>query len=147
MNENIPPREGRPLRLDPHAESTLPDLPAFIGRPAGAVPYHGFPLLPHSEIDGFAFGVISEPGGDSPASWGDAFVVAPDGSRAGIVWGSGGPDVQVVVPPDATRWGVYYFRFDQPVRSDADLIRNLHSALPRLKEFYAARHSNRVERP
>jgi hypothetical protein len=34
--------------------------------------------------------------------------------------------------------GVYYFRFEHPVRSDADLIKNLHAVLPRLKELHAA---------
>ena len=39
------------------------------------------------------------------------------------------------------RWGVYQFRFEIPVRSDADLICNLHAILPRLKEFHAAAQS------
>lgn len=141
MSEQTPPREGQTLRQDPTAQSASPDLPAFIARPEGSPAYYGFPLLPGSEKDGFVFGVISEPRGPQPASWGDAYVVAPDGSRAGIVWGMDGVETNVILPPEVGRWGVYYFRFDHPVRSDADLILNLHAVLPRLKEFYAAAKS------
>jgi hypothetical protein len=73
-----------------------------------------------------------------PASWGDAYVVAPDGTRAGIVWVMKGPVTEVVFPPEPGRWGVYQFLFEHPVLSDADLIRNLHAILPRLKELYAS---------
>jgi hypothetical protein len=140
--------EGRAARTDPDAESASPDLPAFIARPPGAPPYHGFLLLPNSELDGFVFGVITDPRGDTPASWGDAYVIAPDGSRAGIVWSMQGADTKVVMPPDETSWGVYFFRFDDPVRSDADLVRNLHGVLPRLKLYYASAHSmNLAVRP
>jgi hypothetical protein len=133
---------GQRVRQDSTAPSTSADLPAFIARPADAPVYYGFPILAGSAIDGFEFGTITEPSGGEPASWGDAFVVAPDGSRAGIVWVMEGPDVQVVLPPEPGRWGVYQFRFEIPVKSDADLIRNLHAVLPRLKEFYAAAQSD-----
>lgn len=33
--------------------------------------------------------------------------------------------------------GLYQFVFEHPVRSDDDLIRNLHAILPRLKELAA----------
>jgi hypothetical protein len=82
--------QGQSIRIDPLAESADPSLPAFIAIPRGAHAYHGFPLLAHSEKEGFSFGVITEPNGDTPASWGDAFVVAPDGSRAEIVWQADG---------------------------------------------------------
>ena len=118
--------EGHRARIDVDAESASPDLPAFIAKPAGAPPYHGFPLLPGSDKDGFVFGVITDPTG---ATWGDAYVVAPDGSRAGIVWSLEGPESEIVIPPDPIRWGVYQFRFDSPMEGDEDLIRNLHPRL------------------
>ena len=148
MAENPPFPEGRAVRQDPDAKSTSADLPAFIARPADAPVYHGFPLLPGSEKDGFVFGVITDSTGDEPASWGDAYVVAPDGSRAGIVWRMEGPEMHVVFPPEPGRWGVYEFCFKHPVRSDPDLIVNLHAILPRLKELYAkALSSDREPNP
>lgn len=129
--------EGRAVRQDLGAQSASADLPAFIARPADAPVYHGFPLLPGSEKDGFVFGVITDPKGDEPVPWGDAYVVAPDGTRAGIVWSMDGSDMKVVCPPEPGRWGVYAFRFKHPVRSDADLVKNLHEVLPRLKQLYA----------
>jgi hypothetical protein len=71
--------EGQVAREDPGAVSALPGLPAFIARPADAPVYYGFPLLSDSEKDGFVFGVITGSRTDAPASWGDAYVVAPDG--------------------------------------------------------------------
>jgi hypothetical protein len=140
---NKPLLEGQVAREDPGAVSAIPGRPAFIARPAGAPAYYGFPLLLDSEKDGFVFGAITRSRTDAPASWGDAYVVAPDGARAGIVWVMKGPVTEVVLPPEAGRGGVYQFLFEHPVLSDADLIRNLHAILPRLKELYAAAISMR----
>jgi hypothetical protein len=130
--------QGQSVRIDPLAKSADSSLPAFIAIPKGAPVYHGFPLLAHSEKEGFSFGVITEPNGETPASWGDAFVVAPDGSRAGIVWQAEGEPSPVVCAPSPGRWGVYAFRFRRPVHNEQDLIGNLHEVLPQLKAFYAA---------
>jgi hypothetical protein len=82
--------EGVPLRLDADAESADSSLPAFIARPAGAPVYAGFPLLEASRTaDGWHFGTISDPACPDGLEWGDAFVVAPDGSRAGSYGKSG----------------------------------------------------------
>jgi hypothetical protein len=139
VEEKKPLLEGQVAREDPGAVSAISGLPAFIARPKNAPAYYGFPLLPDSEKDGFVFGVITSSRTDAPASWGDAYIVGPDGTRAGIVWGMKGPVTEVVFPPEPGRWGVYQFVFEHPVRSDADLIRNLHAILPRLKELYAAK--------
>jgi hypothetical protein len=128
--------EGQLAREDPNAVSARPGLPAFLAPPAGAPAYHGFPLLPQSEKDGFVFGVITSP--RPGATWGDAYVVAPDSSRAGIVWVTQGSVTELVLPLDSGRWGVYQFHFEPPVDSDADLIQKLQAILPRLKELYAA---------
>lgn len=117
------PNEGQRARLDPTAESADPELPAFLATPKESPAYHGFTLLAGSEKDGFAFGVITEPRGAEPAQWGDAFVIAPDGSRAGIVWtAQGDPSPNVMIEPEPGRWGVYGFRFDHPVCSAATRI-------------------------
>jgi len=130
--------QGQSVRVDRLAESADPNLPAFIATPKGMPVYYGFPVLAHSEKEGFSFGVITEPNGETPASWGDAFVVAPDGSRAGIVWQAEGEPAPIVCPPTPGRWGVYAFRFSRPVRNERDLIENLHEVLPQIKAFYAA---------
>ena len=132
------PRKGQLLRVDAEAASADPDLPAFIARPPNAPVYHGFPLLQDSELEGFVFGAITEPNGTEPAEWGDAFVVAPNGSRAGIVWQVGKGKPSIVCEPSEGRWGVYAFNFDAPITSEAELVKHLHSILPFLKAYYAA---------
>jgi hypothetical protein len=97
---------GQPVRLDQNAMSSDPELPAFIARPPNAPVYHGFPLLKNSELEGFVFGAITEPKGKRPVEWGDAFVVAPNGSRAGIVWQVGKGEPRIVCEPSNGRWGV-----------------------------------------
>jgi hypothetical protein len=139
MEEKKRSIEGQVAREDPDAVSARPGLPAFLAPPAGAPAYYGFPLLSQSEKEGFLFGVITSP--RPGATWGDAYVVAPDGSRAGIVWVTKGPVNEVVLPAEPARWGVYQFQFEPPVDSDADLIQRLHAILPRLKELYAAAKS------
>ena len=133
-----PLREGQQVRSDEKAASALPDMPAFLAPPKNAPPYHGFPLLEGSEREGFSFGAITEPNGVKAASWGDAFVVAPDGSRAGIVWQARGNASPIVCPPSPGRWGVYAFRLTRPIRNEQDLIHSLHSVLPQLKRYYEA---------
>jgi len=100
--------------------------------------YHGFSVLPDSERDGFAFGMISGLHTIGPTRGGDAFVIAPNGTRAGIVWEVGDGEPSVVCPPSATRWGVYSVYFEGPILSQADLVKQLHSVLPILKAYYAA---------
>lgn len=144
MEEKKRKLEGQVAREDPSAVSARPGLPAFLAPPAGAPAYYGFPLLPQSEKEGFVFGVITSP--RPGATWGDAYVVAPDGSRAGIVWVTEGPVTEVVLTPEPTRWGVYQFQFQPPVDSDVDLIQRLHAILPRLKELYGAARSALTQR-
>src|SRR5881398_818527 len=78
-------RGGLPVAFDPEAATTEPGLPGFLARPEGAPVYHGFVILEDVEIDGFRLGIISD-FCDPPSPWGDAFVIAPDDSRAGLVW-------------------------------------------------------------
>lgn len=99
--------EGLLLASDPTAETADPKLPAFIAPPPGAPAYHGFPVLDEIGVEGFTLGLISD-SLSSPSSWGDAFVVAPDGRRAGLVW-----EVvedryfNTLIGPDVKRWGVF----------------------------------------
>jgi hypothetical protein len=79
------PRKANPLRLDETAVSANPTLPAFLACPEDAPVYHGFSILDFS-VDGWRFGTITGYSPEMPSEEGDAFVVAPDGSRAGIAW-------------------------------------------------------------
>lgn len=125
---------GRKIRHDEGAESGDPNLPAFIARPADAPVYHGFTLVPETETDGWVLGVISDYECEEPQTEGDAFVIAPDGSRAGIAWATDTPDFYEILPPDKRRWGVYGIRFPEPVGCLDDLIANFRAILPHLKK-------------
>jgi hypothetical protein len=99
--------EGLPLALDANAESTDPALPAFMARPEGAPAYHGFPVLSDVVVGGFTLGLISD-SLSGPSEWGDAFVIAPDGRRAGLVWETGRePYFKTLIPAEPGRWGVF----------------------------------------
>src|SRR4029077_14218638 len=78
-------QRGRPLAIDHKAASISPTEPAFIARPEGTPVYHGFVVLDDVTVGGFTLGKITD-WAAAPSDTGDAFVIAPDGSRAGIVW-------------------------------------------------------------
>ncbi len=67
---------------------------------------------------------------------GDGFVIAPDGSRAGIAWATDTDEFDEILPPDVERWGVYGVRFPRPVSSVSDLIENFRAVLPLLQERF-----------
>lgn len=127
---------GRPLRLDPDAESADPDKPAFLARPEGAPVYHDFPVVPESETDGWLYGAIDGYELDSPQIDGDGFVIAPDGSRAGIVWATDIPEFREISPPESGRWGVYEVCVPRPVGSVENLVFNFRAFLPALQKCY-----------
>ena len=98
---------GHPMALDPAAETANPELPAFLAKPDGAPPYHGFPILDGVEVDGWRIGLISD-SMDTDDIWGDAYLIAPDGRRAGVVWQAEQPFSCVeLIGPDADRFGVF----------------------------------------
>jgi hypothetical protein len=135
---------GKPLRLDPKSVSTDADKPAFLARPVDSPVYYGFPIVEESETDGWFYGAITDYECETPQNDGDGFVVAPDGSRAGIVWDLDGPDFEEVSPPTSDRWGVYGVRFPDPVESVDDLVRNFRAVLPNLKKRYAQIREDRT---
>jgi len=77
--------KGKNLAIDLNATSASPTEPAFLARPKGAPVYHGFPVLEDVRAEEFTFGAITDFEAE-PTDTGDAFVIAPDGSRAGLVW-------------------------------------------------------------
>jgi hypothetical protein len=133
-----PPR-GRPLALDPQAPSDDEALPAFLAKPAGAPVYHGFPLLDDVSVDGFVLGAITDFEA-APCDYGDAFVVAPDGSRAGLVWevSSDVSYFEEAGAPEADRWGVWAVTFPHPMTSRDNARLNLAAILPALRAQWEA---------
>jgi hypothetical protein len=129
--------KGRPLAIDATARSASPTAPAFIARPDGAPVYHGFFVLDDVTADGFTLGKITDWEAE-PCEAGDAFVIAPDGSRAGLVWEICDPPYcQEVSPIETGRWGVWGFGFRMPMNSRENARRNLASILPELKLRWA----------
>lgn len=126
-------RHGRPLAVGQTAQSSSPTEPAFVARPEGAPVYHGFVVLDDVVVDGFTLGKVTDWEAE-PCETGDAFVIAPDGSRAGLVWEVCDPPYfQEVMPIEATRWGVWGVGFVLPMISRENARANLESILPQLK--------------
>ena len=124
---------GRPLAVDRTAESTSEDLPGFLAKPKGAPVYHGFPILSDVAVDGFTLGVITDFEAER-CSEGDAFVVAPDNSRAGLVWEvSDKQTFAEVGPMTEQRWGVWEVSFPFEMSSHENARMNLQVVLPKLK--------------
>ncbi|MDR3633546.1 MAG: hypothetical protein P4L84_06900 [Isosphaeraceae bacterium] len=130
--------DGKPLLTDIDAESASAELPAFLARPPGAPVYHGFPLVEETRTDGWCFGAITDFEGESDGcECGDGFVVAPDGSRAGLIWSVGDFPIEEVLPPEPGRWGVWAVPFPKPIRNVADLVECFRYLLPELRRLYA----------
>jgi len=115
MTDDI--QHGQPLSIDATARSASPTEPAFIARPDGAPVYYGFVVLDDVTAEGFTLGKITDWEAE-PCEAGDAFVIAPDGGRAGLVWeASDKPYFQEVMPGEASRWGVWGVGFRLPMNS------------------------------
>lgn len=126
--------KGRPLAIDPDAESASRTEPAFIARPECAPVYHGFQLLDDVVVEGFTFGKITDFEAER-CEEGDAFLVAPDNSRAGLVWEVAEKvSVTEISPFEPHRWGVWGVSFPHPMSSRENVRRNLELIFPTLKE-------------
>ena len=132
--------EGQPILQDGQARSADPTLPAFLAPPPDAPAYYGFPLVPETETDGWIYGAITEFEDPEGCTSGDGYVQAPDGSRAGLVWGPNEEHMQEYIAPDGDRWGVYAIRFPRPVITVEDLAENFRKILPDLQRKFAEVH-------
>lgn len=134
--------KGRPLRLDENAESIDGRQPAFLAPPEGAPVYHGFPILEDVEVEGFRLGMIT----DFLAArdtLGDAFVVAPDGSRCGLIWESEvDPSYfaasQPLKPREVGRWGVWNVGLPLPLTTIEEARSYLEALIPDLRREWEA---------
>jgi hypothetical protein len=137
MEENSLPK-GRPLAIDPEATSSSPTQPAFVARPIGAPVYHGFIVLEDVNVEGFIWGTITDFEAASCEA-GDAFVIAPDGSRCGLVWKiSAKQFFEQVCQFDQDRWGVWAVSFPYPMTDRNSARKNLATVLPDLKARWEA---------
>lgn len=143
MSENRD--EGKSILQDSEAQSADPKLPAFLARPEGAPAYYGFPLVPETETEGWIYGAITAFEHPSGCDSGDGYVQAPDGSRAGLVWGPDEGHMEEYLAPDENRWGVYGVRFPRPVKTVDDLVFNFRAILSDLQHKYAEVKGNDSE--
>ena len=125
--------------MDNDAASADPSAPPFVARPENAPVYHGFRMLKDVEVGGFHLGMITNFLAQ-PGTAGDAFVVAPDGSRAGLVWEAecDEPYITEVLPPSSERWGVWAVGLSIPLRSNADALTYLAALVPELRQRWMA---------
>jgi hypothetical protein len=98
--------------------------------------YHGYPVIAASECEGWFFGAISQFLENAPDISGDGFVVAPDGSRADLLWQIGSGECTEILPADSSRWGVYSVWFPKPINSLDDLIFGFRFLLPDLQKLF-----------
>jgi len=132
MTENKT-HSGRPVAADDTAKSADADLPAFLAKPPGSPVYHGFRILSDVVVEGFALGVITDFEAEESAA-GDAFVVAPDNSRAGLVWEISDKETFMeICPIEKDRWGVWEVSFPFQMTSREAAKMNLQRILPKLK--------------
>jgi hypothetical protein len=137
---------SKPLLLDPEAESAHGRLPAFVARPLHAPVYHGFPMVDESATDGWHLGAITDYADPNGCEFGDAYVVAPDGSRAGLVWQVGEGVTEQILPPDSKRWGVYSIWFAQAIHTTRELVEAFRRVLPELQSIHARADPARRQR-
>lgn len=134
MDEQQKHLRGRPLAVDPKAVSGSSTEPAFIARPAGVPVYHGFEVLEDVVVDGFIFGKITDFEAE-PCQEGDAFLIAPDNSRAGLVWQVADEvSLSEIMPVELNRWGVWSVTFPYPMNGRENARRNLELIIPTLKK-------------
>ena len=122
--------ELRRLALDHSANSTDPTGSAVLAKPAGSPVYHGFVVVPETFIDGWVLGEITPFLGEEN---GDGYIVAPDGTQAGLVWAVGAGEFTEIMPATPDRWGVYAVWFPQAMQTTDELIANFRVVLPTLR--------------
>jgi hypothetical protein len=145
VEEEQTPHRGRPLKLDPTAVAADPSVPAFLAPPSGTPVYYGFPIVDGAESEGFQFGMITD-FLEKPDSDGDAYVIAPDGSRAGLIWESEvkKPYFNEVIAPEVDRWGVWAVGLSLPLRTAEDARRYLVALVPDLRRKWEEWRSERL---
>jgi hypothetical protein len=124
---------GHPLAVDSIASSASDSRPGFLAKPCDAPVYHGFRVLSDVVVDGFTLGAITDFEAE-PTTEGDSFVIAPDNSRAGLVWEVDADCCfEKICEETDDRWGVWGVSFPFPMTSRENAKANLAAILPLLK--------------
>jgi hypothetical protein len=92
------------------------------------------PDYPSAIVDGYQIGMFV-----SYTDCGDAWVKAPDGRVAGLVWETA-PEAYftTLIEPDDHRWGTYAVALNLPLTSDAEAEAYLLALLPELQQRWKA---------
>ena len=102
--------------------------------------YSNFPLVEETRKDGWCFGIITEYEDEKGCTDGDAFVEAPDGTRAGLVWDVDANVEQKIIminrPESKEYWGLYQIYFSKTVYTTKDIVENFHEILPEIQRLY-----------
>lgn len=99
---------------------------------------------PRAEVDGFTLGMFV-----SYEDCGDAWVQAPDGSTATLIWETGDPAYFTEkIPPDPAdepdgRWGTYAVQLDLPLTTNDEAAAYLRALLPQLVARWRSWHDTR----
>lgn len=133
------------LAIDVEAASRDEGTPAFMAPPAGSPPYHGFLVLESVEASGFCWGAITDFTRQPGLATGDAFIVAPDGSRCGLEWRvSDVPYLLEMAPFTEDRWGVWMAGVIHPMTDESAARLNLEALRPQLEEKWRNWHAFRA---
>jgi hypothetical protein len=93
------------------------------------------PLYPGAQARDFELGIFVSYG-----ECGDAWVRAPDGGIAGLIWETGTPEYfRLAIQPDpAGRWGTFAVRLDLPMTTDSEPEAYPLAVLPKLTPYWHA---------
>src|SRR5215211_5171505 len=84
---------------------------------------------PSATVDGFELGMFV-----SYDDCGDAWVKAPDGSVATLIWETGEPPYfKVSIEPNEARWGTFAVQLPLPMTNDDEATAYLAALLPDLR--------------
>ena len=92
-------------------------------------------MYPEATLDGFTLGMFV-----SYEDCGDAWIKAPDGGIATLIWETGSPAYfREVIPPDPDgRWGTYAVQLDLRLTTDEEAKAYLRALFPELRPRWKA---------
>jgi hypothetical protein len=91
-------------------------------------------LYPSASVDGFELGMFV-----ASDERGDAWIKAPDGSIATLIWQTGEPSYFTVsIEPNETRWGTFTVQLPLPLTNDDEAGSYLAGLLPELRPRWQA---------
>ncbi|HZJ06022.1 MAG TPA: hypothetical protein VFD59_11200 [Nocardioidaceae bacterium] len=95
---------------------------------------------PRATVEGFALGMFV-----SYDDCGDAWVRAPDGGVATLIWETGSPAYfKESIPPDPQgRWGTFAVQLPLPLTTDEEAAEYLRALLPELRTRWQAWKASR----